>query len=344
MRHTHGHVVAALVTGAFLLGCGGNKTRVNGQAHDQMDAGSGGTGGTGGSGGMVTGGSGGSGTGGTGGTGGSETDGSSPAPDSSPEGGTVTPVPITCEGVEHPQCNDGMDNDGDGLIDSADGECVALCDNDEASYATGIPGDNMDACKQDCFFDGNSGQGDDGCNWDLRCDPANPGANISCAYEADRNCQSTQSDRCLRNCRALTPNGCDCFGCCAVTYGGGQTATVRLVTGCTADKFGDPAVCPRCTQHQECVNTCQPCEVCVGRPSPDPSCSSGGGSTDGGSGGGETDGGGSGGETDGSAPPPPPPQCATGVTSCGTGGQVPYDGCGSGYYCQTGCCVQYVID
>ena len=34
-------------------------------------------------------------------------------------------------------------------------------DNDESSFATGIPGDNMDACKQDCFFDGNSGMGDD---------------------------------------------------------------------------------------------------------------------------------------------------------------------------------------
>ena len=69
------------------------------------------------------------------------------------------------------QCSDGIDNDGDGLIDSADPECTGPADNDESSFATGIPGDNMDACKQDCFFDGNSGMGDDGCQWQLECDP-----------------------------------------------------------------------------------------------------------------------------------------------------------------------------
>ena len=38
-------------------------------------------------------------------------------------------------------------------IDLADPECVGAADNDEATYATGISGDNIDACKQDCFFD-----------------------------------------------------------------------------------------------------------------------------------------------------------------------------------------------
>src|SRR5204862_6504074 len=82
-------------------------------------------------------------------------------------------------------CTDGKDNDGDGLIDAADPECVGPCDNDEGTFATGIPGDNIDACKQDCFFDGNSGMGDDGCEWNLKCDPANPGlhASRSCPYE-----------------------------------------------------------------------------------------------------------------------------------------------------------------
>ena len=61
--------------------------------------------------------------------------------------------------VGSPQCSDGIDNDGDGKIDYDDPECVGPLDNDESSFATGIPGDNMDACKQDCFFDGNSGAG-----------------------------------------------------------------------------------------------------------------------------------------------------------------------------------------
>ena len=73
--------------------------------------------------------------------------------------------------VGQTQCSDGIDNDGDGKIDYADPECVGPLDNDESSFATGIPGDNMDACKQDCFFDGNSGMGDDHCLWQLQCDP-----------------------------------------------------------------------------------------------------------------------------------------------------------------------------
>ena len=73
--------------------------------------------------------------------------------------------------VGNTQCSDGIDNDGDGKIDYADPECVGPLDNDESSFATGIPGDNIDACKQDCFFDGNSGMGDDDCQWQLKCDP-----------------------------------------------------------------------------------------------------------------------------------------------------------------------------
>ena len=78
--------------------------------------------------------------------------------------------------IGHTQCSDGIDNDGDGLIDYADPECVGPNDNDESSFATGIPGDNMDACKQDCFFDGNSGMGDDHCLWQLKCDPLSQSA------------------------------------------------------------------------------------------------------------------------------------------------------------------------
>ena len=61
-------------------------------------------------------------------------------------------------------CNDCIDNDGDGQIDGFDTECTGPADNDESSFATGIPGDNRDAVKQDCFFDGNSGAGNDGCD------------------------------------------------------------------------------------------------------------------------------------------------------------------------------------
>jgi hypothetical protein len=339
MIRTRAALTAIMAVSVLTLGCGGSIGSGNGRPGT---GGSGGTAGTGGSGG--TGGTGGA-TGGTGG--GTQPDGGDDAPESfdmnemdgtGPDAEPPMPVPVTCE-IANPQCNDGTDNDGDGLWDSADGECVAPCDNDEGSFATGIPGDNMDACKQDCFFDGNSGQGDDGCNWDLRCDMQAPGG-AECPYEASRTCRA-QSDRCVRNCRALTPNGCDCFGCCAVTYTGGS-ATVLLVNGCTADKFGDATACPRCTQNTECVNTCEPCEVCLGKSSPDPGCNTGTPGTDAGTGTGETDAGG-GTEPD-SGSSEPAPWCPAGVISCGPTGQVPANGCASGYYCQTGCCKQYVID
>src|SRR5438045_3952646 len=51
------------------------------------------------------------------------------------------------------QCTNCIDDDGDGKVDWLDPECTGPLDNDESSYATGIPGDNVDPCKQDCWFD-----------------------------------------------------------------------------------------------------------------------------------------------------------------------------------------------
>src|SRR5689334_12169587 len=50
------------------------------------------------------------------------------------------------------QCTDGLDNDHDGLTDYFDPECIGVLDDNESTFATGIPGDNVDPCKQDCFF------------------------------------------------------------------------------------------------------------------------------------------------------------------------------------------------
>src|SRR5260221_3327524 len=68
-----------------------------------------------------------------------------------------------------PQCSNCIDDDGDGFIDGFDPECTGPFDNDEATFATGIPGDNKDPINQDCFFDGNSGAGNDGCNQHVCC-------------------------------------------------------------------------------------------------------------------------------------------------------------------------------
>src|SRR4051812_32372149 len=155
------------------------------------------------------------------------------------------------------QCSDGIDNDHDGRTDYDDPECVGPLDNDESSFATGIPGDNVDPCKQDCFFDGNSGMGDDHCDWDLKCDPANPGQALGCPYDSNaNNCPGPQSQKCVDSCRKLTPNGCDCFGCCAIP----NVGSLLLMPTCTAAKFNDPVACPRCTQSTSCTNTCKRCE------------------------------------------------------------------------------------
>ena len=66
-------------------------------------------------------------------------------------------------------CADGIDNDGDGELDGFDTECTGANDDDESTFATGIPGDNRDPVWQDCFFDGNSGAGDDKCRYHSDC-------------------------------------------------------------------------------------------------------------------------------------------------------------------------------
>jgi len=210
------------------------------------------------------------------------------------------------------QCSDGLDNDGDGKIDLQDPECVSPLDNDESSFATGIPGDNVDACKQDCFFDGNSGMGDDGCEWELKCDPSNIGAGsaASCPYDPSaHNCPTTQSQKCIDHCQAITPNGCDCFGCCVVP---GVAHPIRLDATCTAASFADPTKCPVCTQQTTCMKTCGPCQLCLGKTTLDPSCTS----------------------SDGGVPTP---TCEAGQVVCGTNPNL----CDETTTCVTGCCVPW---
>jgi hypothetical protein len=228
------------------------------------------------------------------------------------------------------QCSDGQDNDGDGKTDMADPECVSPCDNDEGSFATGIEGDNIDACKQDCFFDGDSGQGNDGCEWNLKCDPKNPGATATkpCPYdEGYKNCPAQQSERCIKNCGSVTPNGCDCFGCCAFEHNN-STLTVVLTKSCSQATLGDATACPRCTQQTQCVNTCEKCEICLGKTVLPDECVMT-----------PVD--------DAGAPVPvpdggmaaPKPSCAAGLISCGPNGDVADGACPAGTYCLTGCCI-----
>jgi hypothetical protein len=329
-------LMSVLLGGLLIAGCGGDNPAGGspgaGGTSATGNAGTTGAGGnTTGTGGTSTTGAGGNTTGtggrstGTGGTsatgaaGSTGTDGGYDGPSLGVDGGGKLPVGST-------QCSDGRDNDGDGRIDYNDPECVGPLDNDESSFATGIPGDNSDACKQDCFFDGNSGMGDDHCLWQLKCDPRSTSS--SCPYDQQyaqshaNECSvgASQSQACIDHCRRLVPNGCDCFGCCAVP---GVATPIRLAPTCTAASFGDPTKCPPCTQVTQCGNPCDRCELCIGKTTVPEDC----GRTDGGTpppdGGGGYDGGGR-------------PNCSDWL-ACGSATDPTY--CAAGFGCVTGCCL-----
>ncbi|MGZ3418967.1 MAG: hypothetical protein ACXVEF_32275 [Polyangiales bacterium] len=222
------------------------------------------------------------------------------------------------------QCTNCIDDDKDGLIDWLDPECTGPLDNDEGSYATGIPGDNIDPCKQDCWFDGNSGSGNDGCLFDLRCSKGT--ANKDCPFDpaivGTKEC-APPSDKCKKYCQPLVPKGCDCDGCCQVYDATGAVHTVKLTSTCTTEALGDPTKCPTCTQIADCGNPCGHCDFCLGKltlpadcyPDAGPPPSDGGTVTDTGT-------------------PPPPGTCPSGLTPCS-----PSSPCPSGEYCLTGCCI-----
>ncbi|MEY4544503.1 MAG: hypothetical protein RL685_698 [Pseudomonadota bacterium] len=157
-------------------------------------------------------------------------------------------------------CNNGVDDDGDGTIDGFDVECTGGLDDDEGTFATGIPGDNRDPKWQDCFFDGNSGHGDDGCRYPTGCLTGE-------LAEDDAACAVTE--QCRKNCLPLAPNGCDCFGCCSVGLPGGGSVDVRLDASCSLEKIGDAEACAPCAKSAECANTCDRCELCDGKTAAD---------------------------------------------------------------------------
>lgn len=209
-------------------------------------------------------------------------------------------------------CANGKDDDGDGAIDGFDSECTGAADDDEGTFATGIPGDNRDPKWQDCFFDGNSGAGDDGCRYHTDC--------LYGKLESDNaNCAVTRE--CLDYCRPLTPNGCDCFGCCTVQDASGRSLDIVLQPACSTANVDDAQACPRCEKSPECNNTCGRCELCPGRTAED--------------------------LPEDCAPQPPvnePPPSEPPPSYTCDGGQVCGDSlpCDGSMYCQLGCCMPVV--
>ena len=329
------HQFARFAYVGALIGLGCTTSIVACSGEDDNTAGSGSTvstasGGAGGVGGAGVGGTGVS-VGGAGGTGGA---GGSTGSFTSGVGGTPTVV-APCQGHIY-ECGDLVDNDGDGLLDSQDPDCLGPCDDTEDSYYGGISGQPGPLCFLDCYFDQDSGAGNDDCYWNHKCDPNEvaPGYypesenGAMCAYDMTAMTPGTsgscdelymdQSAECLNYCLPLTPNGCDCFGCCELPAGGGEfvwlgsDAEGTKAGSCTMADVADPTKCEPCVPVAGCLNDCAPCEICIGQPTLPPEC--GGGGAGGGGGGGQ--------------------EC-NGAQQCGLEGQAP---CAAGYYCITGCC------
>jgi hypothetical protein len=141
-------------------------------------------------------------------------------------------------------------------VDGFDPECRSRIDNDEGSFATGVPGDNIDPLWYDCFFDSNSGGGDDECHYRAGCMTGELAAD-------DLSCASTQP--CIEFCTARTPNGCDCFGCCSVLHAG-SLLDVFITSSCSLDALDDDVACPRCFKTPICENALGTCELALAMP------------------------------------------------------------------------------
>lgn len=320
-------------------GCGGSDKGNDGSG---ASGGSGGAAGSGADGGV------------TAGTGGTSSGGTSSGGSAGAGGCQVT----KCQSHVR-ACGDCIDNDGDGKTDMNDPDCLGPCHNAENTYYANIPGGDGQACVLDCYFDQDSGSGsgsvdggggNDDCHWNHRCDPLSvspkypPEGVATCAFNIDANTPGTpescgrvpghsgedpgmydrQSAACLNFCGALTPNGCDCFGCCELPAAGGKYVWLGSETDgqatCTRADVSDPDKCRPCTPVKGCLNTCERCELCLGKDTLPADCSPQ-----------PPDGGSAGTGGTGTCPQ----VCGAGVQKCGNG----CGSCAAGFFCLTGCCI-----
>jgi hypothetical protein len=350
MRRTKLFLLFLLVPLALGPGCdcGGDKTGAGGGA----GGGDGGAGGVGGGGGSL------------------------PIPDGGVvvipgvDGGEPTICHVTmCPDGNLFACGDCVDNDGDGKIDTGDDpDCLGPCHNNEAGYDPNLTGQPEKQCRVDCYYDSNSGRD---CDWDWRCDPLAPRSSpdyANCTYVGDDewggtfgsdepgvcvgggctgvsgsdSCydlqQTQQTNGACDGCAALTPPGCDCFGCCEIPARSGNFVFIGTKDGETptcdfdaavgeyeldpagtspedrlATRANDQRACSLCTPQTVCANGCGTCELCLGQTELPPECTTPPG-TDGGT----------------------PPAACNGGPSCAP---ISDDACPAGLTCFFGCCL-----
>ncbi|MBU1411789.1 hypothetical protein KKC22_09765 [Myxococcota bacterium] len=211
------------------------------------------------------------------------------------------------------ECSDCVDNDGNGLIDGFDPTCVSPDDRSEGDFTTEIPGDGTNTDWLDCWFDGNSGGGDDGCRVHICCMLTDCPVELQAHYVPEE-CATDLTTDCVDNCLEYVVPGCDCFGCCSICVGS-ECHDIFIGTpvnfpDCTLERFDDPQYCAPCTLNENCANPCDPqnCELCPGMTVDDlpPECN----------------------QTS---------TCGEGVQECNLSTECP-----ATYYCAVGCCLAYV--
>jgi hypothetical protein len=229
------------------------------------------------------------------------------APDAGLAAADAGHVPSARCGKAPCACDDGIDNDGDGLIDGFDPECTGSFDNDEGSFGIGKP-QRHGNCRE-CYWDDAVGLGH-GCRYPSEClrgqAPPSNGACTSCSV----------SQSCIDSCLDRTPNGCDCFGCCEIARADGSEVFIELTDSCSLQKLDDEKACPRCVQNTQCQNPCGRCELCLGRTKASQlpaDCAASGGNA-------------------------PAFTCDQGETVCASSAECP-----GMRYCQLGCCLVDLI-
>lgn len=222
-----------------------------------------------------------------------------------PFDGSVEPCRLRiCRGRVR-ECGDCEDNDGDGRIDAADPECLGPCSSAEDAFYRATIDDDLNTCRLECFFDDGPSPGDDGCAQMLACQESL--RTDVCPPDPSR-CMVDVPASCRSSCVPITPNGCDCFGCCEVSPGSGEFVFLRNLDPaeipCATATLADRSLCRACTPVADCLNSCEACEVCFGRPDVPADCAI-------------------------------EDRCPSGVPPCG----ADLGTCPAGAYCVTGCCV-----
>ncbi|MDA3863370.1 MAG: hypothetical protein PF689_05820 [Deltaproteobacteria bacterium] len=168
------------------------------------------------------------------------------------------------------ECTNCIDDDGDGMIDGMDPGCISSEDRLEGSFETDIPGDDTNTDIQDCWFDGNSGTGDDGCAVHICCILDECPEEFTNDYVPSE-CETAITQDCVDNCEPYVVPGCDCFGCCTICEGTDCydvfIGSPRISPDCDQDSISDPELCPSCTPVTDCGAPCDPdnCILCPGQ-------------------------------------------------------------------------------